>query len=111
MSNLLDETIANVAAGDISQATKKVIENKQKMMIRHSKTQEKHYYKLKKLREKEKKKKALKRLERIKRIELDRTKKIKKEIREAKMAKKKANPESQDNGTEQKSPVVEKKKR
>jgi len=69
LNDLLEDTIADVASGSISEETTKIIAEKQKLMLKHTKTQEKHYYKLKKLREKEQKKKALKRLENTKRIE------------------------------------------
>ena len=62
-------------------------------MIRHSKTQEKQYFKLKKQREKEQKKKALKRLERIKQLEHDRAaKQRQKEILKEKKKTKKGRP-------------------
>jgi len=69
LNNLLEDTIANVASGSISKETTKVIADKQNLMLKHSKAQEKHYYQLKKLREKEQKKKALKRLEKARQIE------------------------------------------
>lgn len=58
VNKLLDDTIADVASGSISKETTKAIADKQKLMIKHSKAQEKHYYQLKKLREKEQKKRT-----------------------------------------------------
>ena len=69
MSDLLDETIANVASGSISDATQKIIAKKQLNMILHSEEQEKNYLERKRQREIELDTKAFVKLDKKRKIE------------------------------------------
>lgn len=108
LNDPLDETIANVASGSISKATKKAVANKQKLTIRETKSQQKIFYKMKKIRENEQKKKAIKRLERIKKLERDRA--IKKQQKEAREKKKLKGKKSLNNSVHEDSNEIKKKR-
>ena len=84
LNDLLDETIANVASGSISDATQKVIAKKQLNMILHSEEQEKNYLERKRQREIELETKASakldkkRKIERIKRLRIQHTQQARK---------------------------------